>query len=129
MAALESGQAKGVKRKHDDNDNTFSMFQNLLAGATNNENGFDDNDDDCNDNDDDRRMSWINHYIKRPYGERGRHNTDDRRGFGKAEIMEVADLTSDQYRRYMVCFLPFLQSSSLTSFHPEICAPPLQLLS
>lgn len=126
MAALESGQAKGVKRKHDNNDNTFSMFQNLLTGAASNENGFDDYD--CNDNDDDSRTSWINHYIKQPYGERGRTDTDDRCGFGKAEILEVADITNAQYRCYMVCFLPLLQSSSLTSFHPEICTPPLQPL-
>jgi hypothetical protein len=91
--------SKGLKRRREDDD-LLATLQSAVAAA--------DTEDDDNDNDDDDDeydgidFTWIKETVQRPVGERGRKYRDDRPGWGKAEAMEVAGITEEQYRRYMV---------------------------
>jgi len=124
-AGLDTSQkqpSKGVNRKLDNDHTLFALFQDFLTHVA------DDDEDDCNedgeeDEDDEGNVdtSWIDRWIDKPAGERGRKHTETRPGWGQLDILNTAGITVCQYDRYMVSF-SFLQLSSLTLFHPEIRA-------
>ena len=125
MATLDASKTqppKGIKRKRDDDDRVVAMFEALLArnaddteddGGPGDESEEDESDEDTQADDE----SWIDHWVDKPPGERGRKNKEDRPGWGKPEIMTAAGITEDQYHRYMVSFP---QLRFFTQYHPEI---------
>jgi len=147
VAALDAIQAhlpKGGKRKCGDAHDPFADFQCLIARITNDNEGNHDEDgedgednedsedsEDNEDNEDDKDGSmdicWIDRWIDKPSGEGGHKNKEDRPGWGKPRIMDVAKITEGQYSHYLVS-LSFLQLSSLTQFHPEIRSLSVQLV-
>jgi hypothetical protein len=137
MAAFNATQTqppKGVKRKSGDTDDALANLQRLLAHATNCDEDDCDENGDCNEDDKDDEdgsvdTSWIDRWIDRPAGEGGRRHREGRPGWGKTEIMQAADITEDQYNRYMVSFMVILAvDASLTQFHPEIRASSVRSL-
>ena len=138
-AALNTNQTRPSgqgKRKRDD-DELFELFQSFLECIDNNNNN-DDNDNDNNDNDNDNDgcnevdkysevdMSWIDRWVDKPAGERGRMNKEGRPGWGKPEIMQVTGIMEAQYNLYMVCFSVFLVVELTDSISPRnlciVCA-------
>ena len=126
MSALDANQirsSKGVKRKRDDDNNILTAFQSLLTQVSGHE---DSNDEDDNRNEEDEddngdtAVSWIDRWVDKPIGERSRKNSERRPGWGKAEMMEAAGITEDQYNRYMVSFILVVELTD--RFLPEICA-------
>ena len=111
---IQTWSSKGVKRKHDDNDdgNALTIFWKLLTHKDeNNENdendqneyGEDNKDSQDDENMDDKR-SWINCWIDKPPSEGGRRDKEGCPGWGKPEILKTAGITEAQYNRYMVSF-------------------------
>ena len=106
IAALDTIQtqsSKGVKRKHDNNnDDALTVFRSLLT-YKNDEDDKDDKDD--KDDQDDK---------------------DEHPGWGKPEILKTASITGDQYNHYMVSFLVIFAVGLINSISPRclltICA-------
>jgi len=115
LDANHTRPSKGIKRKHEDDNNLLAVFQSLLAHVAD---GDEDEitTDDSSDKDHEEGTSWINHWIDKPLGERGRKNSDTRPGWGKPEIMKTAGITEEQYNRYMVSFLVVLVVEPTDSF-------------
>ena len=108
MAALDTSKqrsSKGVKRKHDDDNDLCAVIESILAN--NNSNNSNNNDDDNISSDDDNsgtidKPSWVDRWINQPPSEQGHVSKDAWLGWGKLEIMRVTGITEAQYIRYMV---------------------------
>ena len=108
MAALDTSKprsSKGVKRKHDDDNNLRTVIESILANDDG-DNSNNDDDDNIGSDDDNSgaidKPSWVDRWIDQPPGEQGRVSKDVRLGWGKPEIMRVTGIMEAQYIRYMV---------------------------
>ena len=108
MATLDTSKprsSKGVKRKHDNNNDLCAVIESILAN-NNSDNSNNDDDDNIGSDDDNSgaidKPSWVDCWIDQPPGERGHVSKDAQLGWGKPEIMRVTGITEAQYIRYMV---------------------------
>lgn len=93
MAELDTRQAQqsnGLKRKRN---NETSLVPAACAGDEDTNDYEDDNDY----NDSSVNTQWIDHWVHKPYGERGCRNRDSRPGWGKPEALVAAGITEGQY--------------------------------
>ena len=108
MAMLNTSKprsSKGVKRKHDDDNDLCAVIESILTNDDG-DNSNNDNDDNIGSDDNNSgaidKPSWVDCWIDQPPGERGRVSKDAWLGWGKPEIMRVTGITEAQYIRYMV---------------------------
>ena len=108
MAVLNTSKprsSKGVKRKHDDNNDLCMVIESILANNnSDNSNNNNDNNSGSDDNDSSTidKLSWVNCWINQPSGKQGHVSKDTQLGLGKLEIMRVTGITEAQYICYMV---------------------------